>query len=248
MFCPFLLAQPTKFVFALRACHVHAPLVLLNWTFALWAWLGVGQDPIEVLRLCAVLQDPLLHSVTVHRAVRLLVTGKAEGVMAAADHIDRIAFRCAAGAFDSEDTARGRAPLELWVCFNKAAQLQLRKLLAQVRAKDGFHDGVWHLHATTGRGASEVEARRAIPDRLLSVALPASFAEVVMARGAHEIALRFRLKANAASESIRCRVRRCFQQAKLFSNDSIVPKPLFIGAGDIPFAGPQYCGGILWRN
>jgi hypothetical protein len=49
---------------ALAACHVHAPLVLLNWSVALWAGFSVGQDPVEVLTLSAVLSDPLADSAT----------------------------------------------------------------------------------------------------------------------------------------------------------------------------------------
>ena len=59
-------AQPAELVAALAAGHVHAALVLLDGPLALGAGLGVGQDPVQVLRLCAVLDDPLLHRLAVH--------------------------------------------------------------------------------------------------------------------------------------------------------------------------------------
>jgi hypothetical protein len=66
MLCPRAIAQPAELVPALAAGHMHAPLVLLNGPVALGAGLGVGQDPVEVLTLRAVLGDPLAHSVARH--------------------------------------------------------------------------------------------------------------------------------------------------------------------------------------
>lgn len=51
---------------ALTACHVHASLVLLYGSMALGAWLGVGEDPVQVFTLSTVLGDPLAHRVTRH--------------------------------------------------------------------------------------------------------------------------------------------------------------------------------------
>ena len=45
---------------------MHAALVLLYGPLALGTLLGVGQDPIQILALCAVLQDPCVHCVAVH--------------------------------------------------------------------------------------------------------------------------------------------------------------------------------------
>lgn len=59
---------------ALRAGHVHAAVVLLDGPLALGARFGVGQDPVEVLALRAVLQQPLRDRGAVHlqhRATRL---------------------------------------------------------------------------------------------------------------------------------------------------------------------------------
>lgn len=47
--CPGRQAQPAELVAALRACHVHAALVLLNRPLALGACLRVGQDPVQIL-------------------------------------------------------------------------------------------------------------------------------------------------------------------------------------------------------
>ena len=45
MVLPAAEAQPAELVAALAAAHVHAPVVLLDGPPALWARLGVGQDP-----------------------------------------------------------------------------------------------------------------------------------------------------------------------------------------------------------
>lgn len=63
---PVALAQPAELIAALAARHMHAALVLLNGPPALGALLGVRQDPVQVLALCAVLQDPFAHRVAVH--------------------------------------------------------------------------------------------------------------------------------------------------------------------------------------
>lgn len=62
------LAEPAELEAALAAGHVHAALVLLNWPLALGALLRVRQNPIQVLALRAVFQDPLVHSLAVHLA------------------------------------------------------------------------------------------------------------------------------------------------------------------------------------
>ena len=66
MLLPVALAQPAELVAALAACHVHAALVLFDGPPALGALLGVRQDPVQVLALRAVLQNPLPHRVAVH--------------------------------------------------------------------------------------------------------------------------------------------------------------------------------------
>ena len=59
-------AEPAELMLALRAGHVHAALVLLDRPSALGAGLGVCQDPVQVLTLRAVLDDPLLDCLTIH--------------------------------------------------------------------------------------------------------------------------------------------------------------------------------------
>lgn len=66
MLSPGALAEPTELKAALAARHVHAALVLLDGALALGALLGVRQDPVQVLALCAVFQDPLAHRLAVH--------------------------------------------------------------------------------------------------------------------------------------------------------------------------------------
>ena len=58
-------AEPAELVPALGAAHVHAALILLDRPLALGAGLGVGQDPVQVLRLCTVLHQPLLHCLAI---------------------------------------------------------------------------------------------------------------------------------------------------------------------------------------
>ena len=66
MLSPIAKAQPTELAAALTAHHVHAALVLLYRTLALGAGLCVGQDPVGVLTLCAVLAQPLVDCFAVH--------------------------------------------------------------------------------------------------------------------------------------------------------------------------------------
>ena len=69
---PVAQAQPAELAAALAAHHVHAPLVLLYGSLALGAGLGVGQDPVGVLTLRAVLAQPHVDGCTIH----LLWTGQ----------------------------------------------------------------------------------------------------------------------------------------------------------------------------
>lgn len=66
MVCPVAEAQPAELAAALAAHHVHAPLSLLYGPLALGAGLGVCQDPVGILALCAVLSQPHVHSCAVH--------------------------------------------------------------------------------------------------------------------------------------------------------------------------------------
>ena len=72
VFAPLPLTHPAELVLTLRARDVHAPHVLLDGSFALGAGLGVGDDPVHVFRLGAVLDEPLAHRLAVHGAVRVL--------------------------------------------------------------------------------------------------------------------------------------------------------------------------------
>lgn len=67
---PAALAEPAELVLALTAGHMHAALILLYGPLALGAGLGVGQDPVQILALRAVLYNPLLHCLAVHLRMR----------------------------------------------------------------------------------------------------------------------------------------------------------------------------------
>lgn len=66
MVCPVAEAEPAEFAATLAAHHVHAALGFLYGPLALGAGLGVCQDPVGILTLCAVLAQPHAHSCTVH--------------------------------------------------------------------------------------------------------------------------------------------------------------------------------------
>lgn len=68
---------------------MHAAVVLLNGSLALWARFRVRQNPIHVLRLRAVLYQPLPHDIAVDRPVRLLVAVPTEHMAAAARQAER---------------------------------------------------------------------------------------------------------------------------------------------------------------
>ena len=89
VFAPFAAAHPAKLKLALRADHVHAPQVLLYGPLARRARFGVGQDPVHVLGLGAVLHEPLLNRLAVHRAVCILLAGPAERRAASAVNVHR---------------------------------------------------------------------------------------------------------------------------------------------------------------
>lgn len=66
MVCPVAQAKPAELTAALAAHHMHAPLGLLYGPLAFGAGLGVGQNPVGILTLSAVLAQPHVHSCTVH--------------------------------------------------------------------------------------------------------------------------------------------------------------------------------------
>jgi len=45
--------------------NMHATLIYLDWTLALWAWIWIGKYPLHVFWLCTVLQDPHCHCLTI---------------------------------------------------------------------------------------------------------------------------------------------------------------------------------------
>ena len=80
-------AQPAELVAALTTGHVHTTLILFDWPLALGAWLGIGDDPSQVLAFCTILNVPLFHSFTVHRPVRLLLAGETKCAATLAHHV-----------------------------------------------------------------------------------------------------------------------------------------------------------------
>mmetsp|Transcript_7616 Transcript_7616/g.22807 ORF Transcript_7616/g.22807 Transcript_7616/m.22807 type:complete len:495 (+) Transcript_7616:899-2383(+) len=112
-------AQPAELVLAHRAGHVHAPVVLLDGALALGARLGVGEDPVQVLGLRAVLDDPLLPHRAGGRAVGLLPACKAEEVPAVAPHVERRVARGAVETLENHGAARRSAPLQLPAFLHK---------------------------------------------------------------------------------------------------------------------------------
>ena len=76
-------AEPAELILALTARHMHASLIFLNWTLALWAWLRVQLHP--VIRVVVSLADSICPSdqvIAVHRQVCILSALEAEGFVA----------------------------------------------------------------------------------------------------------------------------------------------------------------------
>ena len=59
MFLPSSHTEPAKFISTHLACHVVAPLVLLNWLLTLGTVFSVRQDPGYILALVCIFEHPL---------------------------------------------------------------------------------------------------------------------------------------------------------------------------------------------
>mmetsp|Transcript_2487 Transcript_2487/g.6457 ORF Transcript_2487/g.6457 Transcript_2487/m.6457 type:complete len:321 (-) Transcript_2487:277-1239(-) len=246
---PFAVAQPAELVLALRACHVHAALVLLDGSLALGARLGVCQDPVHVLRLRAVLHEPCLHSGAVHRPVPFLVAGEAEGAATVAGDVHGLGAAVSVMAVHCVLTARGGAPLEVRVGLHKAAQLVLIELGALVLVQHRHQQGHRDPGATLWDWAAQAKHRWPIGDGFRRIASPARLAEKMLARGTHHLLGGQRLKADAAGSLFAGgRWRRGFRDAQLATHCVIVHEPGLIGVVDIPLAEPEHCCGFIVRR
>ena len=78
MFLPVAHANPTKFISALRAGHMVAPLVLLYVPLALRADFRVGCNPINIFRFSTRLLVPHFGRLAVTRFMHVLSTTKAK--------------------------------------------------------------------------------------------------------------------------------------------------------------------------
>jgi hypothetical protein len=179
-------ANPTKLEPTLLACHVVAALVLFNSRIALWARLGVGQDPIGSFRLVSAFFIPQLEILARRRQVRLFTARQTKLSLASIAHAATSFLFLGSPIHGHRHlvASLAGAPSRQVIAFDKAAQLKALKLGQR------FWGGLFHLFfrnefLALGLGTLLANTRGSLRDRVLDKVLPAFDAKFVGARHAH---------------------------------------------------------------